>query len=117
MGMTSSDILDTSLALLLKEAGDILIEDIDGLFEILKKQAFQHKNNLMIGRSHGIHAEPITFGLKLALWYDEMMCNRARLVKAKEGPHQLWKDIPGGSATFAFISNPYRRRVAPKIGN
>src|SRR5574340_1160219 len=64
MGMTSSDVLDTSLALLLREPADILIEDLDLLLAALKKKAMDHKNTLMIGRSHGIHAEPITFGLK-----------------------------------------------------
>ena len=62
MGMTSSDVLDTSYAVLLKEAADILLEDIDQLIAVLKKRAWDHKNTLMIGRSHGIHAEPVTFG-------------------------------------------------------
>ena len=68
MGLTSSDVLDTSLAILLKEAADILLEDIDALLAVLKKKALEHKKTLMIGRSHGIHAEPITFGLNMVLW-------------------------------------------------
>jgi adenylosuccinate lyase len=66
MGLTSSDILDTSLAILLKEAADILMEDMDQLLRTLKAKAFAHKDTVMIGRSHGIHAEPVTFGLKMA---------------------------------------------------
>jgi adenylosuccinate lyase len=83
-GLTSSDIVDTSLALLLREAAEILIVDIDLLLAAIKKKAFTHKNTLMIGRSHGIHAEPITFGLKMALWHAEMVRNRERMVRAKE---------------------------------
>ena len=71
LGLTSSDVLDTSMAVLLKEAVDILLEDLKGLQAVLKKQALAQRKTVMIGRSHGIHAEPITFGLKLALWYDE----------------------------------------------
>src|SRR3990170_8625721 len=69
MGLTSSDILDTSLALLLREAADLIISDIKGLMSALEKRAFEHKDTPMMGRSHGIHAEPMTFGLKMALWY------------------------------------------------
>ena len=68
MGLTSSDVLDTALAVQLKESADTLLEDIDRLLTVLKKRAFENKNTLMIGRSHGIHAEPITFGLKMAFW-------------------------------------------------
>ncbi|MBW2624819.1 MAG: adenylosuccinate lyase, partial [Deltaproteobacteria bacterium] len=84
LGLTSSDILDTSLALLLREAADILLDDIQALLEVLKRRAFEHRNTVMIGRSHGIHAEPVTFGLKLALWYAEMDRNRQRLRRAQE---------------------------------
>ena len=84
MGLTSSDVLDTALAVQLKESAEILLEDIDKLLTVLKRRAFENKNTLMIGRSHGIHAEPITFGLKMALWYQEMQRNRQRLLRAKE---------------------------------
>ena len=67
-GLTSSDILDTSFSMLLKESSDVLLQDIDNLLSVLKEKAFQYKKTIMIGRSHGIHAEPITFGLKMALW-------------------------------------------------
>ena len=79
MGLTSSDILDTAFALQLKEALLIIINDVRNLMDVLKEKAFEHKNTAMIGRSHGIHAEPITFGLKLAVWYSEMHRNLRRL--------------------------------------
>jgi len=84
MGLTSSDILDTSLAVLLKEASELLIVDLDKLLVVLKDRAFEYKDTIMIGRSHGVHAEPITFGLKMALWYQEMKRNKARLISAKK---------------------------------
>ena len=82
MGMTSSDVLDTSFALQLKEAGEIIIEGIKGLMEALKKRAFEHRDTPMMGRSHAIHAEPVTFGLKMAIWYDEMKRNLERMERA-----------------------------------
>jgi len=100
-GLTSSDILDTSLALLLKEASDIILKDIERLLDVLKQKAFEHKETLMIGRSHGIHAEPITFGLKMALWYDEMKQNLLRMERAKEAI-RVGK-ISGAVGTFAHI--------------
>src|SRR5947199_7505609 len=82
-GMTSSDVLDTCLAVQLQRAADILIADVDALLAALKRRAFEHKMTPTIGRSHGIHAEPITFGLKLALAYAEFMRARSRLVAAR----------------------------------
>lgn len=82
MGLTSSDILDTSLALLLVEASNILMFDLLNLASELRKKAFKYKNTIMIGRSHGIHAEPTTFGLRMALWYDETQRNIIRLLNA-----------------------------------
>jgi adenylosuccinate lyase len=84
MGLTSSDLLDTALALLIREAGEILLGDIDHLTEVLKNQALRYKSTPCVGRSHGIHAEPTSFGLKFALWYDEMQRNRLRLQRAIE---------------------------------
>jgi len=101
LGLTSSDILDTSLALLLKEAADVLIEDIDLLMAVLKDKAFQYKNTVMIGRTHGIHAEPITFGLKLALWYEEMGRNRRRLVRARDVIS--YGKIAGAVGTYSWV--------------
>jgi len=114
MGLTSSDILDTSLALLLKEAADILMEDMDHLLETLKAKAFAHKNTVMIGRSHGIHAEPITFGLKMALWYQEMLRNRERLVRARETI--AYGKISGTVGTFAFVDPAVEEYVCKKLG-
>lgn len=71
MGMTSSDLLDTAFALQLKESGEIIVRDLEGLIEVFKKRAYEFKDTPMIGRSHGIHAEPTSFGLKMALWYEE----------------------------------------------
>ena len=83
-GLTSSDVLDTSFSMQLKQASEIILKDIDDLLEVLKDKAMEHKLTMMIGRSHGIHAEPITFGLKMALWYDEMKRQKVRMERAKE---------------------------------
>ncbi len=114
MGLTSSDILDTSLAVLLCEAADIIIEDLDALLAALKRKALAHKNTLMIGRTHGIHAEPITFGLKMALWYAEMERNRERMVRAREtiGTGKL----SGAVGTFSFIDPAIEAYVCGKLG-
>jgi len=100
-GLTSSDILDTSLGLLLKEASELILQDIGRLLEVLKNKAFQYKETLMIGRSHGIHAEPITFGLKMTVWYDEMKRNLIRMERAKEAV-SVGK-LSGAVGTFAHI--------------
>jgi adenylosuccinate lyase len=114
MGLTSSDVLDTSLAVQLKESAEILLTDIDNLLVVLKKRAFENKNTLMIGRSHGIHAEPITFGLKMALWYQEMQRNRQRLVQAKESIS--YGKISGAVGTFSFIDPFVEEYVCGKLG-
>ncbi len=114
MGLTSSDILDTSLAVLLKEAGEMLLADIDRLLAVLKKRAFEHKRTLMIGRSHGIHAEPITFGLKMALWYQEMQRNRLRLERAVE-VISVGK-LAGAVGTFSFVHPEVEEYVCGKLG-
>ena len=82
MGMTSSDVVDASLALLMREAGNVIVSDIKELTRILKNMAQKHKNTIMMGRSHGVHAEPMTFGLKLALYMNEMERNLDRMIKA-----------------------------------
>ena len=114
MGMTSSDVLDTSYAVLLQEAADMLLEDIDQLIAVLKKRALEHKDTLMIGRSHGIHAEPITFGLKLANWHQEMQRNRQRLVNARESVSA--GKISGAVGTFSFIEPFVEEYVCGKLG-
>ena len=113
MGLTSSDVLDTALAVQLKESAEILLEDIDQLLVVLKRRAFENKNTLMIGRSHGIHAEPITFGLKMALWYQEMQRNRQRLVQAKESIS--YGKISGAVGTFSFVDPFVEEYVCSKL--
>ena len=114
MGLTSSDILDTSLALLLRDAADILIDDLDRLLAVLKKQAFDHKNTIMIGRTHGIHAEPITFGMKMGVWYQEVLRNKDRLLRAKE-TISVGK-ISGAVGTFSFLHPAVEDYVCLKLG-
>ncbi len=84
LGITSSDVIDTALGLLMREAIDILLEDIDELLPVLEENAFKYKKTVMMGRTHGVHAEPMVFGLKFALWYEEMKRNRERLEHAKK---------------------------------
>ena len=114
VGLTSSDILDTALALQLKEAMQIIIEDIRGLLAVLKERAFEHKNTVMIGRSHGIHAEPITFGLKLAVWYSEMKRNLRRLEQALDVIG--YGKISGAVGTFANVPPQVENYVCDKLG-
>src|SRR5690349_5837413 len=113
-GMTSSDVLDTCLAVQLKEAADLLIGDIDTLLAALKRRAFEHKYTVSIGRSHGIHAEPTTFGLKLAGHYAEFARNRARLVEARREIATC--AISGAVGTFANIDPGIEQYVAKKLG-
>lgn len=101
MGLTSSDMLDTSMACLLQQAGNIILQDCENLMAVIKEKAFEHKNTVMIGRSHGIHAEPITFGLKLAVWHDEMRRNKERFERAIETIS--FGKISGAVGTFANI--------------
>ena len=100
-GMTSSDILDTTLSIQLRNASDILLNDINQLLKTLKKRSFEHKHTITIGRSHGIHAEPITFGLKLAGYYAEFKRNKKRLIDAKKEISTC--AISGAVGTFAHI--------------
>jgi len=114
LGLTSSDILDTSMAVRLREASKLILKDCDELLAALKKKAFKHKATVMIGRSHGIHAEPITFGLKLALWYDEMRRNRRRMEQAMD-TISVGK-ISGAVGTFANVSPKVEAHVCRKLG-
>ena len=113
-GMTSSDVLDTCLAVQLQRAADILIADVDSLLSALKRRAFEHKMTPTIGRSHAIHAEPITFGLKLALAYAEFSRARARLVTARAEISTC--AISGAVGTFANIDPRVEEHVARKMG-
>ncbi|HEY9552068.1 adenylosuccinate lyase [Allosphingosinicella sp.] len=112
-GMTSSDVLDTCLAVQLKQAADLLIQDLDELLEVLKRRAFEHKLTPTIGRSHGIHAEPVTFGLKLTQAYAEFSRNRARLIAARDDVATC--AISGAVGTFANIDPSVEAHVAEKM--
>jgi adenylosuccinate lyase len=113
-GMTSSDVLDTCLAVQLARASDLLIADLDDLLAVLKRRAFEHKLTPTIGRSHGIHAEPVTFGLKLAQAYAEFDRNRARLVAARADIATC--AISGSVGTFANVDPRVEAYVAEKMG-
>jgi len=113
-GMTSSDVLDTSLAVQLKQSADLLIADLDALLAVLKRRAFEHKMTPTIGRSHGIHAEPVTFGLKLAQAHAEFARNRARLVAARDDIATC--AISGAVGTFANIDPAVEAHVAAELG-
>jgi len=113
-GMTSSDVLDTSFNLQLKQAGKILIKDINKLLKTLKNKSKKYKNTITIGRSHGIHAEPITFGLKLATYYAEFKRNKKRLEQAVDEISTC--AISGAVGTFAHIGPNIEKFVAKKLG-
>jgi len=113
-GMTSSDVLDTALAVQLKQSADLLIADVDELLEAIKRRAFEHKTTPTIGRSHGIHAEPTTFGLKLAQAYAEFARNRERLVAARDDIATC--AISGAVGTFAQVPPAVEAHVAAELG-
>lgn len=113
-GLTSSDVVDTANALLLKESCDILLARIDALMEVLKRRAFEFKDTPQIGRTHGIHAEPTSFGLTWALWYQDMANNRARLETAKNAVAK--GKISGAVGAFAHLSPDVEDRVCKKLG-
>jgi adenylosuccinate lyase len=113
-GMTSSDVLDTALAAQLKQAADLLLKDIDALLAVLRRRAVEHRLTPTIGRSHGIHAEPVTFGLKLAQAYAEFSRNRDRLAAAREDVATC--AISGAVGTFANIDPRVEEHVAAELG-
>ena len=113
-GMTSSDVLDTCFSVQLARAADILLEDLDKLLEVLKRRALEHKHTVCIGRSHGIHAEPTTFGLKMAQAYAEFARNRARLEAAQREVATC--AISGAVGTFANVDPGVEAYVAEKLG-
>src|SRR6187399_1342410 len=114
MGLTSSDIVDTSLAIQMTEALDLILEGVEGFLAVLKRQAFRYKAQVMVGRSHGIHGEPISFGFKLAIWHEEVSRHLARL-------HQVRKEIAvgklsGAMGTFAHQGPDIEAYVCEKLG-
>jgi len=113
-GMTSSDLTDTALAVLMRQAADLLIDDLSALLVVLKDKASQHKETVMMGRSHGMHAEPITFGLKMAIWYEETRRNLERLLRAKE--EISFGKISGAMGTYAHLSPSIETDVLKKLG-
>jgi adenylosuccinate lyase len=113
-GLTSYDIVDTAFSVRLREAGRIIIADIDDLMEAIKEKAFQYEETIMIGRTHGVHAEPITFGLKMALWYEEMRRNRERMKRAITAI-SVGK-LSGAVGTFANAPPAVEEYVCKKLG-
>jgi adenylosuccinate lyase len=114
LGLTSSDILDTSFAMLLRDAMTMIIDDLKQFMAVIKNKAVEHKHTVMIGRSHGIHAEPITFGLKLAVWYSELRRNRHRLEEALKVIS--YGKLSGAVGTFANVSPRVEASACRKLG-
>ncbi len=113
-GLTSSDVVDTANALTLRDACGILLEKIDALLQVLKRRAFEFKNTPQVGRTHGIHAEPTSFGLTFALWYDEMRRNCARLERARESV--AVGKISGAVGAFALLDPQVEEKVCAVLG-
>ncbi|MFD1359974.1 adenylosuccinate lyase [Fictibacillus halophilus] len=113
-GLTSTDVVDTALSYLLKQANDILAKDLDRFVEILAEKAKEHKYTVMMGRTHGVHAEPTTFGLKLALWYEEMKRNVERFKQASDTVR--FGKISGAVGTYANIDPFVEKYVCEKLG-
>ncbi|MBI5664151.1 MAG: adenylosuccinate lyase [Nitrospirae bacterium] len=113
-GLTSSDIVDTSLAIMMREAADIIINDIKELMKVLKANANKYKNTIRMGRSHGIHAEPTTFGLTFALWYEEMKRNLSRMQAARETIN--YGQLSGTVGTFSSVPPFIEKHVCKKLG-
>jgi len=112
-GLTSSDVLDTSLAIRLKESAEIIIEDLENVIKVIKKKALEHKYTVMMGRTHGVHAEPITFGFKMAIWFTEMERNLERMKRARE--EICYGKISGAVGTFAHIEPSVEEYICSKL--
>ena len=113
-GLTSNDVVDTAQALLVRGASGIIASDLEKLSQTLKRRAFEFKDTIQIGRTHGVHAEPITFGLKLALWYDEMRRNQTRFAAAAE--EMRVGKISGAVGTFGHIGPDAEERICGRLG-
>ncbi|HLU24020.1 MAG TPA: adenylosuccinate lyase [Bacillaceae bacterium] len=113
-GLTSTDVVDTALSYLLKQANEILLQDIENFIAILGEKAKQHKYTVMMGRTHGVHAEPTTFGLKLGLWYEEMKRNLERFKQAAAGVE--FGKLSGAVGTYANINPFVEQYVCEKLG-
>jgi adenylosuccinate lyase len=112
-GLTSSDVVDTANALLMRDAATLLLEDLDRLGKVLRRRALEHKDTVMMGRTHGVHAEPTTFGLVLALYYSENERNKERLQRAREVIS--YGKISGAVGTFAHLDPEVEERVCAKL--
>ncbi len=113
-GLTSSDVVDTALALLMRDASDLVLEDLRALMAVVRERAFRHKHAAMIGRTHGTHAEPMTFGLKLALWYAELQRQEARLRRARD-VIAVGK-LSGPVGTFSHLPPEVEEAVCARLG-
>src|ERR1041385_8419955 len=113
-GLTSSDVIDTAQALQMREACDVILKDLHGLIEAVRMRAEEHRRTPMIGRTHGVHAEPMTFGLKLALWYAELARGVARVERAREGI-SVGK-LSGAVGTFAHLPPSIEADVCRTLG-
>ncbi|MCM3773303.1 MULTISPECIES: adenylosuccinate lyase [Priestia] len=113
-GLTSTDVVDTALSYLLKQANEILLSDVERFVEVLKEKAQEHKYTVMMGRTHGVHAEPTTFGLKMGLWYEEMKRNLERLKRA--AAEVEFGKMSGAVGTFANIDPFVEKYVCEKLG-
>jgi adenylosuccinate lyase len=113
-GLTSTDVVDTALSYLIKQANEIILKDVENFIEVLKNKAQEHKYTVMMGRTHGVHAEPTTFGLKLALWYEEMKRNLERFKAAAEGIE--YGKISGAVGTYANIDPFVEQYVCEELG-
>ena len=113
-GVTSYDIEDTAMAIRLRQSANLLIEDLEGLLEVIRKLAKEHKHTLMIGRTHGVHAEPITFGFKMAVWYSEIQRDIARMKQAREDIS--FGKISGAVGIYANIDPRVEQYVCEKLG-
>jgi adenylosuccinate lyase len=113
-GLTSSDVVDTANALLLRDSCDLLLRKTDELMEVLKRRAFEFEETPQVGRTHGVHAEPTSFGLTFALWYDETRRNRARLMRARESV--AVGKISGAVGAFAHLDPEVEERVCARLG-
>jgi len=113
-GLTSSDVVDTALSILIRDALDLLLADLEALREAVKARAFEHKDTVMIGRTHGVHAEPMTFGLKLALWYDQLSRDRERLLAARS--EIATGKLSGAVGTFSHLGPDVEAEVCRDLG-
>ncbi|MED1786262.1 adenylosuccinate lyase [Brevibacillus laterosporus] len=113
-GLTSTDVVDTALGYLIRQANEIIEKDIEDFIEVLKQKAIEHKNTVMMGRTHGVHAEPTTFGLKVALWYEEMKRNLARFRSARVEVEA--GKMSGAVGTYANIDPYVEQHVCKKLG-